>query len=115
MIELLDHPETVNDLVDQQHVLVGGVECVFVHDYQSGSSLVHLQTLSSRQFEYEEEVRRLCKELEEDGADDFVVKAVPDLIYQQYIHHLRKTENGVALMERRHIIEILKSGVYVLA
>uniref|UniRef100_A0AB39CE84 Uncharacterized protein n=1 Tax=Pseudomonas phage HRDY3 TaxID=3236930 RepID=A0AB39CE84_9VIRU len=93
---------------------MAGTECIF-KTYSPGSNLVYLVTVDSDQDAYEAEVRRLCKKLEDEGVEDFVVKAVPDLIYSDFIKVFRSTQHGIGGMEHHHMIAILKSGQYVLA
>nr|DAF93597.1 MAG TPA: hypothetical protein [Myoviridae sp. ctshb19] len=117
MIELLDDPETVNSLEDDQHVLVGGVECVFNCDSVRvpNSNYVYLTTYSSRVAEYHAEVERLENEMRGLGEMECVIQMAGHCIYPDYIQNFRQTENGAAMMSREQMIDILKSGQYVLA
>jgi len=117
MIELLDNPESVNELVDDQRVMVGGVECIFSCDNKRvpQSTYVYLTTASSRVTAYHEELERLEKKMRDEGQDEFVISMAGHCIYGDYIYNFRQTENGAAMMNREQMIDILKSGQYVLA
>lgn len=114
MIELLDNPESINTMGNEVRVTVGGVACVFKHDYKPGTNLVYVTTLSSRQGAYQNQVSLWQRELNHPMLAS-VRDAVPDQIYKDYIHHLRKDHGYAALMTRDQMITILKSGQYVLA
>lgn len=125
MLELIDNPSAVMHLQDGTHVLVGGVEMVFKVDSHTTHHVergyVYLTNADADHTGYEanceklrEEHTALYPDPERAPFDIEFVFRMGGGDYDQYVKHLRASENDVAMMNRAKMADLLASGVYVI-
>jgi hypothetical protein len=105
VIELLENPEAVLSLKNDEVVLVGGVPVIFnVDNIIKGWGF--FTTQASREVEYVAE----CAEIAKREQDPFIASIVQEAIYSDYIHNVRLTGKGVGLYKIEDFVAAFKQG-----
>lgn len=114
-VEMTKSPMAVYVLSDGAIVTVNGVRMIFTVPPYPGAYVYFTTEDSDVEGFHKRDAEEIAKLDKNDPHYDFIVKHMGECYYNEYVKHVRRTENGSSSFTREELVEMFQSGDYVIA